>query len=207
MVILDEDWNVFGKTNDPQRLKKTGLTACMIIAGFFAALRGEEIVRIDVGRMREHCWQEAMAYKDGKHVPLMMAGRFKRGTGEKLFCQPLAIESTSGVEIAKWFYRALWVLGRLGIETGPMFRTEARGGEKYKKASVGDLDGLLHSILARVQNRSPEVIGTNVEVAEECSASRSMRRVELPRKHRMLEFRRKSLKQTIIGESKYDPEV
>jgi hypothetical protein len=120
MEILDEDWNVFVKNNDPQGLKKTGLTACMIIAGFFAALRGEEIVRIDVGSMRKH-WEEAMAYKDGKHVPLMMARRFKRETGEKLFCQPLAIDSTSGVEIAKWFHRALWVLGRLGIETGPLF--------------------------------------------------------------------------------------
>jgi hypothetical protein len=138
-------------------------------------LRGEEIVRIDVGSMREH-WEEAMGYKDGKHVPLMMAGRFKRETGEKLFCQPLAIDSTSKVEIAKWFHRALWVLEKLGIESGPMFRTEARGGAKYKKSSVGDLDGLLHSILARVQNRFPEVIGKNVDVPEEYSASRSMRR-------------------------------
>jgi hypothetical protein len=145
MEILDEDWNVFGKNNDSQiGLKKTGPTACMLIAGFFAALREEEIVRIDVGNMREH-WGEAMAYKDGKHVPLMMAERFKRETGEKLFCQPLAIDSTSKVEIAKWFHRALWVLEKLGIETGPMFRTEARGGAKYKKASLGDLDGLLHS--------------------------------------------------------------
>jgi hypothetical protein len=58
----------------------------MVITGCFAALRGEEIVRIDVGSMREH-WEEAMGYKDGKHVPLMMAGRFKRETREKLFCE------------------------------------------------------------------------------------------------------------------------
>jgi hypothetical protein len=57
-----------------------------------------------------------------------------------------------------------------------MFRTEARGGAKYKKSSVGDLYGLLHSILARVQKRFPEVIGKKVDVPEEYSASRSMRR-------------------------------
>jgi hypothetical protein len=38
-----------GKNNDSQGLKKTGLTAYILIAGFFAALWGEDIVRIDVG--------------------------------------------------------------------------------------------------------------------------------------------------------------
>jgi hypothetical protein len=88
----------------------------------------------------------------------------------------LATESKSEVKIAGWFHRTLWIFGKLGVETGPMFRTESKGGARYKKASVGDLDHLLHSVLVRVQKIRPEIIGPNVDVAEEYSTSRSMRR-------------------------------
>jgi hypothetical protein len=175
LQILEEDWKLYLKVHDGHGLQKAGLTAIVLISGFFAALRGEEIVRIDIGSMRHH-WTEAMGCADGKHVPLMLAGRFKRETGEKLFCQPLATESKSGVKIAEWFHRTLWILGKLGTESGPMFRSESKGGSKYKKASVGDLDHLLHSILGRVQKNRPEIIGASVDVMEEYSASRSMRR-------------------------------
>jgi hypothetical protein len=52
-------WHLYLRVNDAHGLKKAGLTACALIVEFFAALRGEEIVRIDVGSMRQH-WLEAM---------------------------------------------------------------------------------------------------------------------------------------------------
>jgi hypothetical protein len=72
-----------------------------------------------------------------------------------------------------------------------MFRTESKGGSKYKKASVGDLDHLLHSILVRVQNNRPEIIGPNVNVAEEYSKSRSQCEEEQRRKLKTPKFLKK----------------
>jgi hypothetical protein len=93
----------------------------MLIAVFFAALRGEEIVRVDVGAMRKH-WAEAVAWKGAEHIPLMLAGRFKQETGEKLFCQPLAAMTKSGVNIRQWFHRGLTRMEEAGIISGPFFR-------------------------------------------------------------------------------------
>ena len=74
------------------------LTAVMMVGGFSAVLHGEEIVRMDLGAIRKH-WDEAMCNPDAPHVPLMLAGQFKNEVGEKLFCQPLAPESKSGLQI------------------------------------------------------------------------------------------------------------
>jgi hypothetical protein len=62
---------------------------------------------MDLGAIRKH-WDEAMEHPNAPHVPLMLAGRFKREIGEKLFCQPLAPESKSGL--------------KMGIVDGPVFR-------------------------------------------------------------------------------------
>mmetsp|Transcript_5670 Transcript_5670/g.8718 ORF Transcript_5670/g.8718 Transcript_5670/m.8718 type:complete len:94 (+) Transcript_5670:5009-5290(+) len=75
----------------------------MLICGFFAGLRGEEIVRTDLGAIRKH-WQEAVNYRRASHVPLMLAGQFKKETGKKLFCQPLVAKTKSGVDIKTWFH-------------------------------------------------------------------------------------------------------
>jgi hypothetical protein len=107
----------------------------------------------------------------------MLAGRFKREIGEKLFCQPLAMESTSKVKIALWFFhRTLGVLVNMGIVSGPIFRVPGKKPGSYKRATIGDLDPALHWILKRVQDRWPSVIPNTVNVAEEYSMFRSLRR-------------------------------
>jgi hypothetical protein len=88
-TLLENDWDLF-KGDEHGRLK-TALTAVSMIEGFAAGLRGEEIVRMDLGAIRKH-WNESMDHPDAPHVPLMLAGQFKRKIGEKLFCQPLALE-------------------------------------------------------------------------------------------------------------------
>jgi hypothetical protein len=143
----------------------------MLITGFFAALRGEEIVRTDVGAIRKD-WNEAMGWKDAPHVSLMLAGRFKRETGEKLFCQPLAAVTKSGVDIRLWLFRAISELEKFGIKTGPMFWA----GSGSKQASTADSDIRLHPILKQVQKRWPNLIPDDVEVTDQYSVYRSLRR-------------------------------
>jgi hypothetical protein len=103
MQLLEDDWSFFSAKLDVQGMTTTCLTGITIITGFFAAMRGEAITRVDVGSMRAH-WEESVGYPDCSHVPLMLAGRFKREIGEKLFCQPLAMVSKLGIKIGRWFH-------------------------------------------------------------------------------------------------------
>lgn len=171
--ILEEDWQAYASDLEGQR--QTCLTAIIFIAGFFAALRGEEIVQVDLGAMRQN-WEEAVEFPRAPHVPLMLAGRFKHEMGEKLFCQPLAIKSKSGLDIKGWFFRTIWVMEKSGVTNGPLFRVAALRGDKFKRASMGDLEPLFHKILNRVKGRYPRVIPEEVNVESEYSVFRSLRR-------------------------------
>ena len=131
LTLLDEDWLCYLEADDEGGKLKAALTATMLIAGWFAALRGEEIVRIDVGQMRNH-WVES--------VKLMLSGRFKREIGEKVFCQPLAMTSKSGVKIGEWIWRTLEALSQQSVTSGPMFRVAEKGKGTYKRATTADLN-------------------------------------------------------------------
>jgi hypothetical protein len=168
LVLLEEDW--IGFTSDAYGQGQTGLTACLMISGFFGALRGEEIVRIDAGAMIKH-WDESISYPEAPHVPLMLVGRFKREIGKKVFTQPLALSSASGVNIKDWYLRTLTLLHAKGRGSGPLFQNV-----KNKRASVAELDIMLHSVLHRVQKRWPNLIPDHVAVREEYSSLRSFRR-------------------------------
>ena len=78
--ILKEDWEAY--ENDPHGRLTASLSAVVFVAGFFGALRGEELVRIDFSFIRKH-WAESVS-NDIMHVPLMLSGRFKREVGEKV---------------------------------------------------------------------------------------------------------------------------
>ena len=173
MSILEEDWNSMVEVGDIRGMERAALTAVMVIAGFFGGLRGEEITRIDIGLIRKH-WEEAITAED-KHVPMMLNGRFKKETGEKVFCQPLCVKTKTGVEILLWFKRCIFATERRGISKGPLYRLRRTTG-KIARATVGDLDFLFVSLWKRVQEKSPKTIPASVDVADEFSISRSARR-------------------------------
>lgn len=172
--LLDDDWKTFAK--DPVGRLKTALTGVLITAGLGGGMRGEEINRIDLGVIRKH-WAEAMEHPEEPHVPLGMVGRFKRTIGEKMYVQPLAIKSASGLKYRLWMFRMIEEYARVGIETGPIFRVKSKSGaKKFERAKVGDLDGLFLPLLSRVQTTKPHLIGSDVDVEDEYSTSRSLKR-------------------------------
>ena len=179
LAILEEDWRIYSKLKRPDvnGMLRAARTASMLIAGFFVALRGEEVCRVDVGSMRKH-WQESQDLPGAPHVPLMMAGRFKGDHTEKLFCQPLANVSKTGIGIKIWFERALQVMDAVGIRAGPMFREGS--GKHYRKATIADLDKDFHWILLRVQRKHPSLIpatgSDKVDIRNDYSVMRSLRR-------------------------------
>ena len=172
--FLEDDWRIFEK--DPTGRLKRALTGVLITSGLGGALRGEEANRMELGVIRKH-WLEAISHREKPHVPLGMVGRFKRQVGEKMFIQPLTVRSVSGLEYRLWMYRMITEFDRQGIQTGPVFRvTDKKDPRQYKRAKVGDLDSLLYPLLRRVQEIHPDFIGEEVNVEDEYSVSRSLKR-------------------------------
>ena len=170
--ILEEGWGKSG-LEFGERME-IALTGALLVIGFAAALRGEELPQIDLGPMNKH-WEEGDRHPRLKHVPLVLVGRFKQTVGEKLFFQPLAQVTKSGISVKRWVARVLAMYKKAGTTSGPMFRTVTKKGG-VKRASVGDMDLLLHDILRQVQIRRPDVLPSNVLVGDEYSVRRSLRR-------------------------------
>lgn len=171
---LEADWEMFER--DPGGRLKTAIAGVMITAGLGGGMRGEELNRLDIGMIRKH-WKDAVRHPDMPHIPLGMIGRFKRTVGEKVYIQPLAVRSKSGLEYRVWMFRMMSEYARIGIGSGPVFRRAGRRPtDKVERARVGDINLILHPALVRVQARLPDLIGEETKVEEEYSASRSFKR-------------------------------
>ncbi|KAL7574513.1 hypothetical protein ACA910_015869 [Epithemia clementina (nom. ined.)] len=118
LAILEEDY--MGNRLGLSKLE-TSLTGAMLMAGYTAALRGEEIPQIDVGMMRKY-WEEGRSYTHKPHVPLALVGRFKQTNGAlKMYVQPLALVTSSGIPVQRWLGRAIQEYHAIGVSSGPMF--------------------------------------------------------------------------------------
>ena len=114
---------------------------------------------------------KAMNHTNHKHVPLMMSGTFKKETGIKYFCQPLAMHTTGGRDLSVWFVCLMTFLRTEGVTTGPMFL-----GHKAQRISIAELDILFHTVLMNVQLKYSSVLSETVDVKGEYSSFWSLRR-------------------------------
>ena len=74
LAILEED---FCSRGDDEQEVEVCLTGSLIVTGYMAVLRGEEITQIEVALMRK-CWSEGTYYKREPHILLTLVGRFKQ---------------------------------------------------------------------------------------------------------------------------------
>ena len=103
MEVLESKWEEAQKTVlDQYNMKCISTTACIVLAGYFVSLWGEEINCVDLGAMIRY-WDKATTHEKHPLVALMLSGRFKAETGVKFFCQPLALQTDSGQDIGVWF--------------------------------------------------------------------------------------------------------
>ena len=131
------------ENNNSVGKKKTALMGCMLVSGYYRALHGEEVNRVDLGGMNQY-WQEGSSQKGNKrHMSLTLVGRFKQQTGIKFYTQPLAWKTREGRSLAKWFLRARACYDAQGIVTDPMFRNKV----KKTKMSIAEMDIGLHELL------------------------------------------------------------
>ena len=91
-------------------------------------------------------WDKSMFHEGNPFVPLMLVGRFKRVTGEKLFSQPLAAVTNGGRKLDKWFARLLSSFKWSGIQQGHLFLNS-----NGKEMLITEMDVLFHGLLKEVQ--------------------------------------------------------
>lgn len=167
-VVFEYHWEAYGV--DPYSRMLIAKAACIVITGYYGSLRGEEIGKADLGAMRKY-WKEAMNHPDIKHIPLILAGIFKGEEGVRLFVQPIIGVTKDGRNLVTWYRRYLRSLEETGSTSGPLFPNE-----KGLPMSVSELDVHFHSMLLEVQRRFPNAIPDNVNVFDDYSVFRSLRR-------------------------------
>ena len=96
--VLERDWSdIWDRDKDDVfALRRVAMAACVMIAGYFGGLQGEEINKVDLSVTRKH-WKGATGQVEHAHVPLMLLGKFKKQKGIKLFCQPLVSVTKGGL--------------------------------------------------------------------------------------------------------------
>ncbi|KAL7566422.1 hypothetical protein ACA910_000904 [Epithemia clementina (nom. ined.)] len=143
LSILNEE---FGTLGYGQQRLEICLTAALIVIGCTAALRGEEIPQVDIGMMRKY-WSEGKTYTRKPHIPLTLVGRFKQTNGQtKTYIQPLALITSSGIQVQLWLGQMIDEYDKLHVKKGPMFRA-IQGKARVVRATVGQLDSLFIDVL------------------------------------------------------------
>ena len=72
----------------------------------------------------------------------------------KFFTQPLAFTIKSGKCLGEWFERIQNLYKEAGVETGSLFRYEA----KLRRTSIAESDVPFHALLRDVQRQFPNLI-------------------------------------------------
>ena len=166
----------FSKAHDrpKQRFEIVTLGASLCF-GFSAAIRGEEIGYC----LLETTSQEmltSLALPRLPHVMVTLKGKFKGVQGVREHRFPLAVVSSTGVLENK-----LWMV-RLMREYFSLRNTPAKGAlfrktpGNAKAMTIPQFDSLLHKYLAAVQSSAPDVLDPQVDVEQEYSFRRSLRR-------------------------------
>jgi hypothetical protein len=171
--ILEDEWSNLSPRDEGKKYR-IAATGCLITVGFSAALRGEELPKLDVEDIMRR-WHGAVEHPSHQHCPIGLRGRFKGVTGEKSHAMAIAWVSASGIENGRWLDRMRGFAVRRGVKTGPLFRRTNKQG-KFEKIRVSDLDSLFHDILRKVQRAHHNLIEPEVDVAEDFSVRRSLRR-------------------------------
>ena len=172
-TLLEEDWTEAEMTKDRDSQLKIAVMAVSLCLGFSGALRGEEIVKSDLGTTRD-LLEESLCHPRRPHVTVGLKGRVKGENHTRCHLLPLVLRSASGIENGKWIQRLVDLYERRGLIKGPLIQVMKEG--KLKPAKIADLDPIYHDYLRRIQIRSPSILSPKVDVADEASIKRGPRR-------------------------------
>ena len=164
MNVLEQEWVQASDLRTKSLLAGIGAYALIAFCGSF---RGNEVFLTDLHGLSKYC--EELQGED--HVIIPLLGRFKGEMHARYHLAPLAMQTNSGLQVRLWIERLVEVRKQEGRRHGPAFCD--RSGEI---AEAYEYESALISRLLVVQERSPEIIGPEVNLTEEFGISRSFRR-------------------------------
>lgn len=166
-AMLEDDWNRAETLQEAEEIEEL---ACAILGGLSAALRGEEIPKLDAAGLLQH-FGEGRDHPTKPHVPLCLLGRFKGERGERYHILPIAWVTDSGIQNGRWFSRLVRSLQRKHKEHGAVFCDQ-----QGKRKHASSFEPGLFEALDRVQVQMPGIISASVNIPEDCGISRTLRR-------------------------------
>ena len=154
-----------------KRLLVVGGAAFVIL--WAAALRGGEVLLVEASELVKRRNDGRKDGQDDGYVVVPLMGRFKGETGERNMIIVLANKSQNGLEIRKWidYLSALLMAENRQSKVGPAI-CDAKG----VVCSMYALNNLFHEVLASIQDESPNIIPSDINVVERYSIYRSFRR-------------------------------
>jgi hypothetical protein len=170
--VWEEEWEEAEEAGDRNRCLHIARIAFTVIVGYAGGLRGEEIVKADLGMTLEV--KDKGLEEDVPFTTVALRAKVKGEKRERCHNLPLALRSASGIPIARWMDRLVETYEQMGIDDGPMLRVVNRDGQA--PARIADMDESFHYYLRIVQQRWPGVLAREVNVEEEFSIERSLRR-------------------------------
>ena len=167
MKHLELDWRE-SVTNE----ERDGVVefAGMLLFGYLLGLRGEEIVKVDIGGLIKYI-DVGAGHESHPHVIVPLVGRLKGETGERYHMLPMARVTVGGVQSGLWTDRLVLSLVRRNRRNGFVFVDD-----KGKQRKIGFYHGLFHDRLSRVKLTKPNLFEPNLEIADAYSLRRSLRR-------------------------------
>ncbi|KAL7565120.1 hypothetical protein ACA910_005126 [Epithemia clementina (nom. ined.)] len=157
--------------NETERFELV-LTGCLITCKFSSGLRGQELGHI---RLRDSILltTQGLRHPRKPHVVSALEGRFKGQVARQKHKIPLVLQSKSRIANKTWLIRLFLQYKRVGVTMGPLFREKPTS---LNPASARDLDYVFHHSLLRLQEEKPDLIPPSVDVINQYSTRRSLRR-------------------------------
>jgi hypothetical protein len=165
MALVERDW----EGSPPQKKLQLALEGSFYLIAYTLAFRGEGVPLVDLKGLRAH-WEQGASYKT-PHVVIPLLGRFKNEVGEAYHIMPVCAETPRGLKPRLWIGRVIECYQAMGVVTGRVFRSSS--GECGKMA---DYEPTFFDRLEEVKTKRPDLIPSNLEIAEHDGVSRSFRR-------------------------------
>jgi len=170
LANLEED---IGNNEDISRHQQRWLSmvGAYLLVVFVLSLRGNEGFMIEAGGLINHLPHGKDRGEDLPFVVVPLLGRFKNEDGEKWHLMLSVSITASGFKARYWVERICKILMEENKQSGPAI---CHPSGRVIKAM--EMDDEFHSQLERVQEKRPDLIPANVEVREDYSVFRSLRR-------------------------------
>jgi hypothetical protein len=167
MGHLEQDWST---ARTMEMRKEVVEIAMFMVTAYCLALRGEEVVKMDIAGFLTY-YEAGKNHATDPHVMIPLLGRFKGETGERWHLLPIVWKTRSGIEAGIWAGRLKSSLLERRRLNGFVFSNK-----KGKQAKASTLEPKFFGELNWVRTRYPDLFPPNINIEDDFGIPRSCRR-------------------------------